>query len=301
MKDNRDAQHAGVKKERDNRDGKSPSKGGKGGKIQVDGTDHKKVGTLIESAEFAPTALDKGDPNYVEPTNSPSQPPNAPVPSMSGDTKLELIYFDIPGKAEAIRLAAAVGNVPLEDVRVTRDKFREMKTSGELPYGQVPALRVDGTLVIAQSAAIIRFIGKLDKTGKLYPTDPVRAAIVDSIVAQENDMFTGVSCSRYQDRFGFDGALGGKGSENTLMVEKALKEVVLPKHLSFFERLLQDSPTIWIAGTEGPSIADFTLVPRLQWIGGEIEGLLDNYPGILALISNVMGLPEVVAYYESKE
>jgi hypothetical protein len=26
MKDNRDAQHAGVKKERDNRDGKSPSK-----------------------------------------------------------------------------------------------------------------------------------------------------------------------------------------------------------------------------------------------------------------------------------
>ena len=65
----------------------------------------------------------------MEPTNSPSQPPNAPVvvelmkylianttlveqmecliytclcqqlqPSMSGDTKLELIYFDIPGK-----------------------------------------------------------------------------------------------------------------------------------------------------------------------------------------------------------
>ena len=81
-------------------------------------------------------------------------------------------------------------------------------------------MRIDGKVMIAQSAAIIRFIGKLDKSGGLYPTDPVRAAIVDSIVAQENDMFTGISCVRYQDRFGFDGALGGKDSKNTKMVDK---------------------------------------------------------------------------------
>ena len=44
---------------------------------------------------------------------------------------MRLIYFDIPGKAEAIRLCAAVAGVPLEDVRVTRDEFAAMKAAGQ--------------------------------------------------------------------------------------------------------------------------------------------------------------------------
>ena len=39
----------------------------------------------------------------------------------------KLIYFDIPGKAEAIRLCAAVGHVEMEDVRVTREQFNTMQ------------------------------------------------------------------------------------------------------------------------------------------------------------------------------
>lgn len=306
MKANKDSRgHAPVKKERDNRDGKSPAKAGKGGKVQVDGTSHNLVGNLTESAEHAPTALDNLDPNYVPPEIKPRQPPKAPtvMPKLTDDTKLSLFYFDLPGKGEAIRLAAAVGGVAFDDVRLTREKFKELKENGTLPYGQVPALSIDGQIVIAQSAAIIRLIGKL---GGLYPTDPVQAAVVDSIVAQENDMFTGVSCCRYQDRFGFDSALGGPGSENTKKVEQALAKTILPKHLLFFENLLQESDTIWIAGTEGPSIADFVLVPRLQWLqSGSVSGvdtdILEPYPGILAMIDNIMKLPEVVAWYNSKD
>jgi len=302
MQSNKDAAtHKGVKKDRDNRDGKKRATPGKGGKLQVDGTSHKIVGTLTESAEYAPAALDKGDPNYQSPVSSPRKPPSAPqvIPELGADTKLKLIYFDLPGKGEGIRLAAAVGGVAMEDMRITRDQFKAMKESGELPYGQVPALSIDDKVVIAQSAAIIRLIGKL---GGLYPTNPVQAAIVDSIVAQENDMFTGVSCVRYQDRFGFGGALGGADAKNTKMVEKALNDTVLPRHLAFFEQLLQDSDTIWIAGTEGPSIAEFVLVPRLQWLQSGISGvdknILESYPGILALIDNTMALPAVVAYYK---
>ena len=46
------------------------------------------------------------------------------MPNINTST-LRLIYFDIPGKAEAIRLCAAVAGVPLEDVRVTREEFAE--------------------------------------------------------------------------------------------------------------------------------------------------------------------------------
>lgn len=40
---------------------------------------------------------------------------------------ISLTYFDIPGPAEAIRLAFYVGDVSFEDRRVSRDEFAVMK------------------------------------------------------------------------------------------------------------------------------------------------------------------------------
>jgi len=65
-----------------------------------------------------------------------------------------------------------------------------MKVSGELPFGQVPALRTtDGKNLLVQSAAIYRFIGKHNSSKKpasLYPQDFVDAAKVDAILDQDN-------------------------------------------------------------------------------------------------------------------
>ena len=47
--------------------------------------------------------------------------------------KLQLLYFDIPGKAEAIRLACAFSGIEFEDIRMTREEFMQKKLSGELP------------------------------------------------------------------------------------------------------------------------------------------------------------------------
>ena len=46
---------------------------------------------------------------------------------MSTSPVISLTYFDIPGPAEAIRLAFYVGEVPFEDRRVSRDEFAVMK------------------------------------------------------------------------------------------------------------------------------------------------------------------------------
>lgn len=215
---------------------------------------------------------------------------------------LKLYYFNIAGKAEGIRLAATVGEVPFEDVRMTREEFMTMKTNGTLMYGQVPALSVNGKILV-QSAAIIRYIGKLSKNN-LYPSDLVEAAVVDSIVDQEIDMFAALTCSKYQSRFGYEEALGGKDGEGTKKVRKMLNDVILPKHLGFFETLLEKS-TGWLAGGEGPSIADFVLVPRLEWLmGNSIDGIesniLDQFPKLQALIQKLHDLPAVKAYYEAR-
>jgi hypothetical protein len=62
------------------------------------------------------------------------------------------------------------------------------------------------------------------------------------------------------------------------------------------------SNTGWIANTEGPSIADFILVPRLRWLqSGDNEGIsteiLEPFPLLRGLITKLLALPAVVAYY----
>ena len=86
-------------------------------------------------------------------------------------------------------------------------------------------------------------------------------------------------------------------------VRAALNDEVIPKHHSFLETLLGRSSTGWVAGTENPSIADFILVPRLQWLAsGNNEGIsteiLAPYPLLQAMMTKLMTLPAVVDYYD---
>lgn len=215
---------------------------------------------------------------------------------------LKLYYFDIPGKGEAIRLACTYGGIPFDDVRLGRDKFLEMKQDGRLPFGQLPALQVDDQLLV-QSAAILRFVGKL---ANLYPTgsgsDDIYAAKIDAAMDEEADMFVGLSVSRYKERFGF----GYMSPDDVKVVRQSLNDEVLPRHLTFLENLMRLSSTGWIAGGPDPSIADFALVPRLQWLcepgvhDGIDCGILDSYPLLGGLIQRFMALPSVDAYYKSR-
>lgn len=89
---------------------------------------------------------------------------------------LKLLYFHIPGRAEAIRLTLALGDVPFKDIRLTREQWAELKPT--TPFGQIPVLIVDGEM-LAQSHAILRYAGEL---AGLYPADPWLAAKVDEVI-----------------------------------------------------------------------------------------------------------------------
>ena len=70
---------------------------------------------------------------------------------------LKLVYFDIPGAAEPIRLALHHAELPFEDFRFSsREEFTRMKVKGELAFGQVPALQIAGGPLLVQSKAILR-------------------------------------------------------------------------------------------------------------------------------------------------
>lgn len=215
--------------------------------------------------------------------------------------KLKLYYFDIHGLGARIRLAAAVGGVPLEDYRfASRDEFAALKANGTLPFGQVPLLEVDGGAArLAQSAAILRYVCTL---GGLHPVgDPLRCAAIDAALDAEKDAFAAYTVLKYRDRSG----LAFLDPATVATADANLNADVVPRHLKHLEALLGASPTGWIAGTERPSAADFAWGTQLHELRCGNAGCLsaalmarDALPRCNALVDKLLALPQVEAYYK---
>ena len=214
---------------------------------------------------------------------------------------MKLYYFDIPGKGEAIRLLCAHYNIQLEDIRLSPEEFQKLKQNEILKFGQVPALVLNDETVLVQSASIMRYLGKLCNG---YPSDFVQAALVDAIIDEENDLFAGLSVSRYQARFGF-GFL--KEHPDLLTIcRKDLNDNVIPRHLKFLDDICSKSTTGWIANTNEPSIADFILVPRLKWLAsgandGISKEILSPFIHLTSLMKKLRGLETIQQYYSTHE
>ena len=91
---------------------------------------------------------------------------------------LRLVYFPVPGRAEACRIALALSGTEWEDVQVDGTGFQAMRENGDLPWDMLPVLQTpDGT--IAESSAILRFAGHL---AGLVPDDPYQRAKADEFI-----------------------------------------------------------------------------------------------------------------------
>ena len=88
---------------------------------------------------------------------------------------LKLVYFNIQGSGEKVRLALTLGKLAFEDVRAPFSEWPSLKPS--TPYGQLPVLSIDGAAAIAQSGAMLRYAGTLATANgvPLYPTEHLLA------------------------------------------------------------------------------------------------------------------------------
>ena len=194
-----------------------------------------------------------------------------------------------------------MGKVGFTDHRFAdREEFSDMKSSGVLPFGQVPMLQVthpDGTVTkIAQSFAILKYVCSL---GGLYPTeDPLLAAAIDAQTIACSDMMAAHGVANYPSRSGLSHAPQPVLAE---ILEAQSKEV-LPRHLSHLERALQDSATGWVCSTPRPSCADFAWGTQLRDLRcGAVAHVrpevLAPFPLTNAFLDKFLDLPEVAAYY----
>ena len=198
---------------------------------------------------------------------------------------IALTYFDFPfWRAEVSRLALHIGGVDFEDRRPSREAFRAMKAAGQLPYGQLPVLEVDG-VIIAQSAAIARYCGKLSG---LYPmSDHVAAARVDELLDAANEV--------------------------TLKVSPTMREQDPTRRAAMRTELATETFPAWFEQVEGRvddgeflvgdalTIADLALWRLLAWLtGGFLDGiptdLLDRHPRLSRHVATIAARGDVTAW-----
>jgi glutathione S-transferase len=201
--------------------------------------------------------------------------------------KIALTYFNAPGRAEPVRIALRIAQVPFTDNRIDYHQFGALKADGSLPIGSVPILAVDD-LVLPQTAAMLRYAARLGD-GSLYPTDAFEAFLVDSVVDSFNDTLSGALSPSYREQ----------DPEKRLAMRRAFVEGTMTRVLTHLEGLLARSGGPFLLGAR-MTIADLLVgnqVVQLQ--SGRLDGItaadLAPWPRVVALAAAYEAEPRVVA------
>jgi len=202
---------------------------------------------------------------------------------------LRLVYFGVPGRAEASRVALALSELEWENVEVNGVRFEIMKNNGDLPWDMLPVLQTpEGT--IAESSAILRFAGK---AAGLVPSEPYQAAKVDEFIDGMLP-FGGLLDDTYRI----------SDVEERIQIRKKLfsPDGQGTRSLAMLDRKISESTTGWAAGTDEMSIADLKLFVELFGLfSGNYDGLdssmISGYTNLLNYHQKVANEPRIMGHY----
>jgi glutathione S-transferase len=190
-------------------------------------------------------------------------------------TRPKLTYFDMPvSRGEECRLAFALAGVDFEDHRIAREQWAAMKP--HTPFGALPTLEIEGHAPIAQSNAILAYIGR---TWGLHPTDPVEAARHEAVMAHVEDLRAIVA---HSTRFVDEGT--------KVRVREQLAETTIPAWAQCVEAQIGDGP--FYAGTH-PQVVDVKLYMGMRSFR---RGVMDHIPATI-----FDAYPKLIRLYDALE
>jgi glutathione S-transferase len=202
--------------------------------------------------------------------------------------QLTLTYFDLPAKAEPIRLAFHVGGIPFVDQRVNGAQWQTMKAKfGQ--YAQIPVLEVDGN-VIYQSVNILLYAGTLtgliatDLEGELRMREVILAC--DDIPNTFQQTFT---ITNPEERIAARTILF-KENGRTFCQLKRIEELV-------GDREFVVGSTLTIADI---SVFTYCCMLKCGHFDGFPSDCLDCVPKLKAFVNRIAALPKVQEYYNSQ-
>jgi len=202
--------------------------------------------------------------------------------------KLKLTYFDFHGgRGEPARLALFMGGIKFEDERIPKEAWPARK--GELPFGTIPVLEVDGEL-ITQSNTINRFVGKL---ADLYPADPWQAALCDEVMDAVEDLTSQVVATMFI----------ADEQEKKALREK-LASGPIPLYLQSLQAYLDERGSGFFADNR-LTVADLKVFVWIRHLRtGSLEYIPANLadetaPSLVRHMDRTGSHPKIVAYYQS--
>ncbi|KAG0148483.1 hypothetical protein CROQUDRAFT_654758 [Cronartium quercuum f. sp. fusiforme G11] len=206
---------------------------------------------------------------------------------------LKLHYFDMKGRAEAIRLACTIGNIEFEDVRFSQDEFKS-KVKSTTPFGQVPVMEIDGKIV-SQGTPLLRYVAKLANNG-LYPVDAFEALKVDEYLNVLEDIQTLLRPSFFE-----------ADSEKKIAIRKALvgPEGQIADLLHKFEKAISESGSKGYSVGSKLTISDLAIYCQIEWFtSGILDGfstnMYDAYPRLKAIHDTVVAHPKVAEWVKAQ-
>jgi glutathione S-transferase len=172
-------------------------------------------------------------------------------------SKPTLTYFDFSGsRGDECRLALSVAGVDFNDNRIKREQWIELKPT--TPFGSMPIFEIPGKPPLAQSNAILTYIGR---EHGLLPTDSFEAARHEALMAYAEEM-----------RHHTSPILRISGETEKLEARKELATKYLPSWATNVERQIGDGPFV---GGATISVADLKLYMVVRWI---VSGAIDHVP-----------------------
>lgn len=192
-----------------------------------------------------------------------------------------LIYFNVRGRAEAIRLILEETGTAYTERRVTVEEWPTLKAT--LDYGQLPVY-TEGDLVIHQSHAICRHLARRFNLYGDDEADRIRCDIVEEtfVDAQNNigTFFWNPEFEKLRDEY---------------------EHVQLPALMTRLEKLFLSNPAnsgYW-AGTR-LSYVDFLAWHFLDYVRPFSQKTLDQFSALAAFKHRIESRPAIVAYLGSE-
>ncbi|GFN73806.1 glutathione s-transferase [Plakobranchus ocellatus] len=195
----------------------------------------------------------------------------------------KVIYFDIRGRAELIRLIFAHAGQKFEDSRIVPEEWLKLKPT--TPFGQVPALQIDGKMY-AQTIAIANYLAR--EFG-LYGKTSLDALEIDQIVCLIQDFLNAtLKAKREEDE-----------TKKADLLKKYVEEEV-PKYLGFLEGLLKKNGTGYFVGS-GTTLADIAVYDFIFNLNENHSGVLETFPLIKGHKEKIASLPNIKAYLDVRK
>jgi glutathione S-transferase len=188
---------------------------------------------------------------------------------------LELVYFNVRGRAMAFRYMCLDNGIELKEKFVAFDEWPKVKPTTR--FGQLPVVFDDG-FEIAQSNAILRTVAK--KHG-LYGSNDKEASLVDQLNDQQEDTRLTYLRMIYQEY--------EKEKDNYI--------AKLPEKIAIFEKILSQNNggAGFFVGSK-PSFVDYTIFDMLDNFVVLSSTALDNFPLLKAFHDRMAAREKIAAY-----